>query len=95
MFFRGVWLAALGLALRASAKNILGAPINMAGVTVVFVYALMHGFNYIDGSLIFSPKGIALVGVYGVFYLWLRERTASLVMPIVAHSLCNMTAIFV
>ncbi len=79
--FRGVLLALLDRAFIAR-REVAGAPIGWGGVVVTLVFLALHG----------ASAG-ALLGVLpaALLYLWLRARTGSLVAPIVAHNLWNLS----
>jgi membrane protease YdiL (CAAX protease family) len=87
--FRGVLLFCFSLAVVSSRINFFGSPINIAGLLLVLLFGLVHGVMYIDGEWHFSAFRIVLTGSYGFILLWLRERTGSLVFPIVAHNMVN------
>ena len=87
--FRGVLLFCFSLAVVSSRINFFGSQINIAGLLLVLLFGLVHGVMYIDGEWHLSAFRIVLTGSYGFILLWLRERTGSLVFPIVAHNMVN------
>ena len=88
--FRGVLLFCFSLAVISTRFNLLGAPINVAGLLLVLLFGLAHGVMYSEGEWFFSTFRIALTSTYGFILLWLRERTGSLVFPILAHNSVNL-----
>ena len=88
--FRGVILFLASLAIVSNRFNIFGAKINIAGLVLSLLFALVHGVMYSDGEWQFNMVSLAFSGVMGLILLWLRERTGSLLMPIIAHNLVNV-----
>ena len=83
LVFRGVILA---LADRANPPrwNLWGAPIGIGGLAVTAAFVALHGVR--PGLLI----GVAPAAI---LYLWLRARTGSLLAPIAAHLLWNLSVL--
>lgn len=82
--FRGVLLA-LADRLIAPRWSVGGARLGWGGVLVTLVFVGLHGFS-----------AHVLTGVLpaALLYLWLRARTGSLVLPIVAHNAWNLSVYF-
>ena len=93
--FRGLLLYTLSLAVVSKEFNLGGAKINIAGLLLTLLFGLAHGVMFSNGEWHFSSLSILLTGGYGFILLWLRERTGSLVFPIVAHNLVNFSGLFV
>lgn len=68
--------------------NLFAAPIGWGVIVTSLLFGLLHGL-WMDGNLALHLDGIALrnSAISGFIFAWLRERTGSLVMPILAHSL--------
>ena len=88
LFYRGVLLLAMNEAFTRRAQ-LLGAPIGYGGLLTSLLFGLAHGFGYADGGFFFEPAIFALTGVPSLILLWLRERTGSLLLPMLAHSASN------
>lgn len=88
-WFRGIVLYTLSLAIVSRRFNVLGANLNVAGLSLVILFGLIHGFYYNEGSFTFSLFSVCITGFYGVVLLWLRERTGSLLFPLLAHNSVN------
>lgn len=88
VFYRGVLLLAMNEAFRAR-TNILGAPIGYGGILTCVVFGLAHALSYGKAGFSFEPVYFLLTGVPSFLLLWMRERTGSIVMPIVAHNIAN------
>lgn len=59
------------------------------GVAVTFLFAAGHGLFVVDGALQVDWRSLVESGTIGAGLLWLRTRTGSLVMPVLAHNLSN------
>jgi membrane protease YdiL (CAAX protease family) len=83
LVMRGVLLA---LADRASPPRwqVWGAPIGVGGLVVTAAFVALHGLR---PALLFGVMPAAIL------YLWLRARTGSLLPPIVAHVLWNLSVV--
>lgn len=92
--YRGVLLYSLSLAVPSKRVSVVGSPINIAGLLLVVFFGLVHGVGYSSGEWHLSPYRILLTGLYGFILLWLRERTGSLLFPIVAHNTINVVGLF-
>lgn len=92
--FRGLILYMFSLAIVSSRINVYGAQINIAGLLLVLLFGLVHGVMFSGGEWHFSFVSLLITGFYGFILLWLRERTGSLIFPIVAHNLVNFSGVF-
>jgi membrane protease YdiL (CAAX protease family) len=68
--------------------NIFGAWMGWGALATSLLFALLHGFQF-QGNLSLHLDIIALENSFisGLIFTWLRERTGSLVMPVIAHGL--------
>jgi uncharacterized protein len=94
LFFRGLLLA---IFLRAFGDRwkLGDATIGGAAIAVTFLFAAGHGLRVSWGTIEFSALVTAVVAVLGFGLVWLRERTGSLVFPVLAHNLINVGNTFV
>ena len=53
-------------------------------------FGLAHGLSYADGAVSLQPAPVLMTGVLGLTFFWLKERTGSLIMPIVTHNAINI-----
>jgi membrane protease YdiL (CAAX protease family) len=83
LVFRGVILA---LADRAHPPrwNLWGASIGLGGLAVTAAFVTLHGVR---------PGLLLGVAPAAILYLWLRARTGSLLAPIAAHVLWNLSIV--
>lgn len=81
--FRGVLLAMADRAVspRRAKVEVMGARIGYGGLAVTAAFLALHGLSL--GAVMILPAAL--------LYLWLRARTGSLVLPIVAHNLWNLS----
>jgi len=94
LFFRGLLLAALAAAVPSKGVNLLGARITVAGLLVTLLFGLGHGLQVSDGQIQLSWLYIAVTAYLGFGLLWIRERTGSVLWPIIAHNVINVTGSF-
>ena len=88
LFFRGILLIALNEAF-CKAANILGAPITYGGLLTAVLFGLVHGMGFGADGFSFDALTFALTGGPSLLLLWLREKTGSLLLPIIAHNIAN------
>jgi membrane protease YdiL (CAAX protease family) len=81
--FRGVLLAAAERAAPA-ARRVAGVPVSIGAALLTATFVGLHGFG--PGTLVSVLPGALL-------YLWLRLRTGSLIAPVIAHNLWNLTVL--
>jgi membrane protease YdiL (CAAX protease family) len=81
--FRGVLLAAAERA-APTARVIAGVPVTLGAALLTAAFVGLHGFGV--GMLVSVLPGALL-------YLWLRLRTGSVLLPIIAHNLWNLTVL--
>ena len=88
LFYRGVLLLAMNEAFRAR-LSILGAPMGYGGLLTCVLFGFAHALDYGAGGYSFDMITFILTGVPSFILLWLRERTGSLLLPILAHNIAN------
>lgn len=88
--FRGILLYTFSLAVVSARFHVYGAHMNISGVVLVALFGLVHGVLYMEGEFVFSGLSLFFTAFYGLILLWLRERTGSLLFPIVAHNCVNV-----
>lgn len=93
-FWRGVLLLAMCEAVRSGRLNLLGAEIGWGGVLLALLFGLVHGMGYGNGQFQVMWIIVAITGGIGFGLYWLRERTGSVIIPIVAHNLINVSNSF-
>lgn len=88
LFYRGTLLLALNEAFRGRI-GIAGAPIGYGGVLTSLLFGITHALSYKAGAVDFDLMTFAMTGLPAFLLLWLRERTGSLVLPVIAHNIAN------
>ena len=95
LFFRGLLLLLLHQAFEKDLK-IFGAHTGWGFWIVVAVFGLLHGVGLKDdGAISINIGAIISTGFTGFMLTWMRERTGSLVVPIVFHNTFNVAMAFV
>ena len=94
LFFRGLFLAVLGAAVPSGGVNLFGARITVAGLLVTLLFGLGHGVGIEDGKPFVSWIFIAVTAWFGFGLLWVRERTGSVLLPLLGHNLINFSGSF-
>lgn len=88
LFYRGVLLLAMNEAFTRRV-SIFGASIGYGGLLTSLLFGLAHGFGYSNGGFEFDAMTVAATGIPSLLLLWMRERTGSLLLPILAHCASN------
>lgn len=90
--FRGLLPFLLALALGGNDRRFL--HLSLSGVVVTVIFSLAHGLAFQEGQFVFNAASVLATGIVGLCLLWIRERTGSLVMPILMHNAFNVTIQF-
>jgi len=93
-FYRGILLFALDRAF-AGRVRFLGVDWGWGAVLSSCLFGMTHAFGYSDGGFSFDPLYWALTALPSLVAVWLRLRTASLVLPIVMHNFGNAISMLV
>lgn len=88
IFYRGVLLLAMNKAFGARV-TIAGAPIGYGGILTSILFGLAHGMSYEDNGFEFEAVNFAVTGAPSLLLLWIREKTGSVVLPIIGHNVAN------
>ena len=94
IYFRGVLLLAMSLSVRSAGVTLGGGLISWAGILVTILFGLGHSLFWQGGAMAFSGVFFGYTAILGFGLLWLRERTGSIVFPLVAHNLINFSGSF-
>lgn len=87
-FYRGTLLLAMNEAFRRKV-NILGAAIGYGGVLTAFLFGFGHALSFGTGGFEFETMTFLVTAIPSLLLLWIRERTGSLVLPIIGHNIAN------
>ena len=88
LFYRGVLLLMLNEAFGRPVR-ILGAWMGWGAVLSSLAFGLTHALGYADGGFTFEPLLMATTGVSALLLVWLREKTGSVLLPILLHNYGN------
>ncbi len=93
-FFRGLFLLLLTQAFGRGLK-IFGAETGWGFWLVVVIFGLGHGFSFEGGEIAVNYAAIVFTGLIGFVLTWMRERTGSLLVPVLFHNIFNFANSFV
>lgn len=88
LFYRGVLLLMLNEAFGRPVK-ILGAQMGWGAVVSSLAFGLTHAMSFGQGGLAFDPALMASTGLAALLLVWIREKTGSVLLPIVLHNYGN------
>jgi hypothetical protein len=94
LFYRGVLLLMLNEAF-ARPLRVLGAPMGWGALISCVAFGLAHALGYSDGGFTFDAMTMALTGGPALLLVWLREKTGSLLLPVVMHNFANAISLLV
>jgi membrane protease YdiL (CAAX protease family) len=93
-FYRGILLLALAEAFRGRMR-IAGAELGWGAILSSVLFGLTHAFAFDDGGFAFDTLYFLLTAVPALLLVWMRERTGSLLLPVLLHNFGNSIAYFV
>lgn len=88
IFYRGLLLLALNEAFRGRVK-VLGARMGWGAVLTSLLFGLIHGLSFEDGAFSFTAIAFLTTGLSGLLLAWFREKSGSVVLPILLHNAGN------
>ena len=88
LFYRGLLLLALNEALRGRWR-VLGVTIGWAALLTTVLFGCAHSVSFENGALDFDLFSFLITGVPALILIWVRERTGSVLWPIILHNLAN------
>lgn len=90
--FRGLMVGMLAVLVPGRVR--LGAfEVSLGGVLVALLFGIAHYDTFLNDPLHLAIAQQIYAFVWGVTYVWLMERSKSLVAPIVAHGIGNFTEV--
>jgi membrane protease YdiL (CAAX protease family) len=92
-FYRGVLLLALYEAFRGRVRA-LGIEWGWGALLSSALFGMAHAFGFDDGAFEFDLMTFLLTGVPSLVLVWLRERTGSLLLPVLLHNFGNSIGLF-
>ena len=93
-FFRGLLFAIFLRAFPTSSPDTRNGYWPAAAV-VTFLFAAGHALLFNKGALAFDPMFMAYSALLGFGFLWIRQRTGSLLIPVLAHNILNFGNSFI
>jgi len=92
IIYRGLLLVLFGLAVGKASIAFFGTRLTIGGLLALVLFAIIHGIKIKNGGLAVSIFGVGLTAFYGFIFLWVREKTGSLLLPVLSHNLINTIA---
>jgi membrane protease YdiL (CAAX protease family) len=89
LFFHGLVLLLVHQAF-GKGLAVWGANTGWGFWLVTAIFGLLHGIGIVGGELAVNAPAILMTGFTGFVLLWMRERTGSLVVPIIYHNVFNV-----
>jgi len=94
LFMRGLVLLLFHQAF-GKGLNVMGADTGWGFWLAVTIFGLIHGVTVQGGEFAVNILAILGTGFMGFVLTWMRERTGSLVIPILFHNISNVAQAFV
>jgi uncharacterized protein len=88
IFYRGVLLLVLNEAFTARVR-IAGIQLGWGGILATVAFGLIHSLFYGADGVSFDALAFAVTAGPALLLLWFREKTGSIVLPVVAHNVAN------
>lgn len=93
-FFRGILLLALNEAFRGRVR-LLGIRVGWGALLSCLVFGLVHALDFSGGTFSLDPFTLLVTGVPAFILVWARERTGSVVLPILLHNFANAVSMVI
>lgn len=74
---------------------VAGARFGVAETMISLIFGAAHGLHIAHGALAVDWHTVAVTGALGAGLMWLRQRTGSLVIPVIAHNILNFGTSFI
>lgn len=90
LMFRGLLLLTLSLAVSGRAWDLMGATIPWGAVLATLFFALGHSIFVQNAVVQADWVALVITGILGGALMWIRLRTGSILLPIIAHNATNL-----
>jgi len=94
LMFRGLLLLGLSMAVTGKTWTLWGAPVGWAAILVTIFFALGHSIMVSDGVVQTIWIAMIYTAILGWALMWIRLRTGSILLPIIAHNATNFVGQF-
>jgi CAAX amino terminal protease family. len=94
LFYRGALLLMLNEAFGKPVR-VLGARMGWGAIASSVAFGLAHALGYEHGAFTFDAMLMASTGLPALLLVWLKEKTGSLVLPIVMHNFANSISMLI
>nr|WP_255478519.1 CPBP family intramembrane glutamic endopeptidase [Flavobacterium sp. Sd200] len=93
LVFRGVLLGLLNKVYTAKI-NIFGVPLGWAALITSVLFGVVHAFNFYSNSIDFNLGYFFSSFLMGLIFVFIKEKSQSLVPSIICHNLYNAVIVF-
>ncbi|GAN91157.1 abortive infection bacteriophage protein [Gluconobacter frateurii M-2] len=93
-FYRGILLLAFDRAFTGR-KRLLGVEWGWGAILSSLQFGMAHAFGYSDHQFSFDPMTMMLTALPALLIVWVRLRTGSVLLPIIAHNFGNSIFLFI
>lgn len=90
LFFRGLLLFLLSSAVVSTRRKPDPARFGWAAILATLLFTVGHSFFVANGEVSFDPVIFAYVAILGALLMYIRVRTGSLLIPVIAHNATNV-----
>ena len=90
LFFRGLLLFLVSAAVVPLRRKPDPARFGWAAIIVTLLFTVGHSFFVSGGDIRFDPIIFAYVAILGALLMYIRVRTGSILIPVIAHNLTNV-----
>ncbi|MBW0145790.1 CPBP family intramembrane glutamic endopeptidase [Sphingomicrobium clamense] len=90
LFFRGLLLFLLTMAVVPKRRKADPARFGWAAILATLLFTVGHSFFVSGGALSFDPVIFAYVAILGALLMYIRVRTGSILIPLIAHNVTNV-----
>lgn len=93
-FYRGILLLAFDRAFTGR-KRFLGVDWGWGAILSSLQFGMAHAFGYSEHQFFFNPVTMMLTAFPALLIVWVRLRTGSVLLPVIAHNFGNSISFFI
>ena len=94
VFYRGILLLALNEAF-TKRWRVAGVSVGWAALLTTILFGCAHAVSYSESGFTFDLFPFLVTALPALVLVWLRERTGSVVWPIVVHNIANTVPLLI
>lgn len=92
--YRGLFLGLLNNVFKKKCI-IFGAEIGWGAVVTSLIFGLVHVIGFNEASFYFDTKNLFMPLMVGFILAWLRQKTGSLLIPVIFHNVINELSVII